>query len=173
MTRAIRIVGVILLCIAIIVISAACVTAGYFEGVKLSEIDLAQVEYYINEKVIPIAVLVLTAVGSILMALLPLVSRIKRSSESFSRAEEGIRATSDDAKMIQSEARQMLEDMRAQIDEIRSLYRETDKRIGDINERESRIEEVMRIGFCNTPSLVRNGYAKKIYEMTESENEKA
>ncbi len=172
MKRIAKLAAFFAVCVIISVAAAICMSSDYFAELALSELSLEQIEAYINERVIPIVVLVLTAIGTILMALLPLINKIKRSGDSFRSAEEGIKSTSADTLRVQKETKKLFEEMQAQIEQMGRLYEETDAKISEINQRNTKIEEIMRIGFCNTPSLVRNGYAKKICELTGEKNGK-
>ena len=164
MKKAMKIIAVIFIILAVVAAAVICVTSGYFADIPWGDISAEQIEAYLNEKVIPIAVVVISAVGTVMMAVLPVMNVVKRASEKFSSAEEGLKTTSADTKKTQNETKKLFEGIDLRMKKMYDVCQKADEKMDKLANMESRIEEMMLIGFCNNPDLVRNGYAKMIYD---------
>ena len=166
MKKILKIIAITFLMLAVVAAVVICITSGYFSDIQWRDISADKIEIYLNEKVIPIVVVVVTAVGTVMMAILPVMNGVKRASEKFSSAEEGLKNTSADTKKTQGETKEIVEAINKHMEDMHELCLKADEKMEDLASMESRIEEMMLIGFCNTPDLVRGGYASMIYEMS-------
>ena len=171
MKKAIKLIVVVLLIVGGVAAAALCVTSGYFSNIPWSDVSAEEIETYLNEKVIPIVVVVVSAVGTVMMAVRPVMNGVKRASEKFCAAEEGLKNTSAETKRTQKETKELFGNIQKSMAEMRDVCQRADEKMEALADMESRIENMMLIGFCNTPELVRGGYAQMIYDMsTKSEN---
>lgn len=114
--------------------------------------DVAWKEYLENE-IIPNAVVVLTAIGTIMIAAMPVISRISAAVNKFDKATKDVNSTvTNNGKNEQK---------------IASL----EERLGKIEAAVQNTEEIVRIGFCNNDELVKKGYAKEIAKVGQDNEE--
>ncbi|MEG2450613.1 MAG: hypothetical protein RSB09_02650 [Clostridia bacterium] len=99
---------------------------------------------YIEEEIVPGVILVITAIGSIYIAISPILSKVKKASGKFESATVDVNAatsnTIENSKKVAS-----LED-----------------RLDKIEKATANTEEILRIGFGNLDELVTKGYANEI-----------
>ena len=115
--------------------------------------DVAWKEYLENE-IIPNAVVVLTAIGTIMLAAMPVISKISTAVNKFDKATKDVNSTvTNNGKNEQK---------------IASL----EERLGKIETAVQNTEEIVRIGFCNNDELVKKGYAKEIAKVGQDNEEK-
>lgn len=106
---------------------------------------------YLETKLIPNAVIVISAIGSLYVASLPVINKVRASLDKFDKATTDINETvqtgkrTDDA-LYEQDAK--IAELKAEMDHIKNTADET--------------KEMLRIGLCNTKELVANGYAAEI-----------
>lgn len=115
---------------------------------------------YLETKLIPNAVIVISAIGSLCVAAIPIISKVRTALDKFDKATSDIDATvqtgkhTDEALYAQNAK---IAELRAEIDHIKINTDET--------------KEMIRIGLCNTRELVANGYAAEIAKVVHQHEE--
>lgn len=149
--------------------------------------DFEKVKAYINEKVIPAAILVITSAGTLYAALLPMINKIKRTNRKFEAASGEIKETA-------TESQKTKEDMNTALDKLTSSYnlllskydtleaaynamaqkvvgamssmaQVLEANTGKMVDASGKMEKMMIVGFCNSRELMEKGYARKIAEI--------
>lgn len=134
---------------------------------------------YFREKIAPVLLAVSTGAGTLYVAILPVLTRIKQSYESFRDATAGVNATaakgdqnSDELKRIRSEMEHEMELLRRQnealISQINGKFAQYEEKVLSCDSASREILEIVRIGFCNTDELVRKGFAAKIAKVGDT-----
>lgn len=113
---------------------------------------------YIEEHIIPNVILVFTALGSIYLGLNPTISKVENSCADFNSATAS-------ATQSAKTSEQMCDEVSELKDEISTKIDGAGVQISDILGYVQRIEQIIKIGFCNSEELVRKGYAKQIYKV--------
>lgn len=131
---------------------------------------------FVEEKVVPWITLAVSSVVAVVAALLPLIKKIKGTSDIFEGAAEKL----TDATKKSKEAREAADGARDKVlEEYESLkkdFEEVKNGYDGMKETLARIEAVVRIGFGNTDELIRKGYANQIAKVGKEdveENEEA
>lgn len=131
---------------------------------------------FVEEKVVPWITLAVSSVVAVVAALLPLIKKIKGTSDIFEEAAEKL----TDATKKSKEAREAADGARDKVlEEYESLkkdFEEVKNGYDGMKETLARIEAVVRIGFGNTDELIRKGYANQIAKVGKEdveENEEA
>lgn len=149
--------------------------------------DFEEIKAYINETVLPAAILVLTALGTLYAALLPVINKIKTTNKTFEAASGEIKETA-------AESQKTKEDMNAALDKLTSSYnllltkydaleasynamsqkvagamssmaQVLEANTGKMVDASGKMEKMMIVGFCNNRELMEKGYARKIAEI--------
>ncbi len=115
--------------------------------------DVAWKEYLENE-IIPNAVVVLTAIGTIMIAAMPVISKISTAVNKFDRATKDVNSTVTDNWKNE----QKIASLETRLDNIEMAAQNTEK--------------IVRIGFCNSDELVKKGYAKEIAKVGQGDEKK-
>ena len=106
---------------------------------------------YLETKLIPNAVIVISAVGTLCVAALPIINKVQLALDRFGKATDDIDATVKNGKRTDDELfaqNEKIATFKAELDEIKQLTEDT--------------KEMVRIGMCHTKELVVNGYAAEI-----------
>lgn len=106
---------------------------------------------YIQNKLIPNAVLVITTLSSIALALVPIINRVVYTLSKFNKATEDVSETVKNNGKNEQE-----------IEMVKSNVEAMKKSI-------TNIEKIVRIGFCNTEEIVRKGFATEIEKVGKSD----
>lgn len=115
---------------------------------------------YLETKLIPNAVIVISAIGSLCVAAIPIISKVRAALDKFDKATNDINETvqtgrrTDDA-LYEQDAK--IAELKAEMEHIRFTADET--------------KEMLRIGLCNTKELVVNGYAAEIAKVVHQHEE--
>ncbi len=115
---------------------------------------------YLETKLIPNAVIVISAIGSLCVAAIPIINKVRAALDKFDKATNDINATvqtgkrTDDA-LYEQDAK--IAELKAEMDHIKFTTDET--------------KEMLRIGLCNTRELVVNGYAAEIAKVVHQHEE--
>ena len=120
---------------------------------------------YAEEKIIPIVVFVITAIGTIYVAISPVLGRIKKASEKFKSATEDVNGARDESYRTRKEMKALEEELRCDIVAVKEHERKTDETL-------QRMEHIMRVGFENIPELVAGGYAREIERIATAGEER-
>lgn len=122
------------------VVAGALIACGiYFLTVG----DVAWQEY-IEEKLAPNIVIVLSSIGTIILAAMPVISKVSSAVEKFKQATKDVNDT------VENNGK----------NEIRIARLE--ERLEAIETAAKNTEKIVRLGFCNTNELVEKGYANEI-----------
>lgn len=114
--------------------------------------DVAWKEYIENE-IVPNALVVLTSIGLIVSAAMPIIKRINASLGKFDKATKDVNDTVENNGKNE-----------AKIAELEGRLERIEKGV-------ERTEEIVRLGFCNNDELVKKGYAKQIAKVGQDEEE--
>lgn len=115
---------------------------------------------YLETKLIPNAVIVISAIGSLCVAAIPIINKVRAALDKFDKATNDINETvqtgrrTDDA-LYEQDAK--IAELKTEMEHIRLTTDET--------------KEMLRIGLCNTKELVVNGYAAEIAKVVHQHEE--
>ncbi len=140
--------------------------------VEQSEVDEnVKIKAYIEEKIIPIVVGVLTS----LLALLGTLKSIFKSIKELKESKDGLSRAQGE---IRDNSKKELEAIRKKYEEMKSLIEDVPKLQGEIQELSAQSKELMKqistlcqmskVAFCANPELVRAGKAKEIAILAEN-----
>ena len=154
------------------------------EGTKW---DMEEIRAYVNGTVIPAAVMVVTALGSLYMALLPILNKWRASNTKFDGASDELKATAADSRAARQEAAAAIKSLKEDYLGLREEYHALqDKYIAmaervegalsfmqnDVTEtmravdgRNEQIERMLIVAFCNNKELMDKGFARKIAQI--------
>lgn len=115
---------------------------------------------YVENSLIPNIVIALTSISAILVAAIPIISKVMSTLNSFKSATKDVNDTvanngKTEKKVVELEER------------IAGL----EGCLGGIETSSKNTEQIVRIAFCNTDELVRKGYAKEIAKVGSNEVE--
>lgn len=105
--------------------------------------DVAWQEY-IEEKLAPNIILVLSSIGTILLAATPVIKRVSSAVEKFKKATKDVNDTVENNSKNENRIARL------------------EERLGAIETAAKNTEKIVRLGFCNTNELVTKGYANEI-----------
>ena len=138
-----------------------------------TESDVAW-EIYIEEKLAPNVVIVLSAVGSLLVAAMPIINRVQLTLEKFGKATQDISDTVQNGKKTDQTLDGYNNTLLGYNDRIAAFEYRFDRleqviaeRLSPIEKNTSATRKMAQIGFCNTGELVRNGYAAEIAKVNK------
>ena len=146
-----------------------------------------EVKAYINNTVIPAAVLLLTAVGTLYAALLPMINKIKATNKTFKDASGEIRATASESLKTKQDMNTAMNKLTTCYDQLlfkygtleaaynamaqqvnaamSSMAQVLEANTGKMVDASGKMEKMMIVGFCNSRELMEKGYARKIAEI--------
>lgn len=155
--------------------------------IERSTWDMEEIRAYVNGTVIPAAVMVVTALGSLYMALLPILNKWKASNTKFDGASDELKATAADSRAARQEAAAAIKSLKEDYLGLREEYHALqDKYIAmaervegalsfmqnDVTEtmravdgRNEQIERMLIVAFCNNKELMDKGFARKIAQL--------
>lgn len=107
---------------------------------------------YVESELAPNVVLALTSIGTILLAAIPILSKVTSAINSFKSATKDV----NDTVANNGKNEQRIAELEQRLDRIEKAAENT--------------EEIVRIAFCNTDELVKKGYAKEIAKVGQDEN---
>lgn len=144
----------VMICVVFLVCSVVFADTELDNGEGEVAVEQRDWQKYIEEKIVPGVILVVTAIGSIYIAIAPILSKVKKASGSFESATKDVNAATN--KTIDSEKK----------------VAGFEKRLARIEKVVTNIEDISRIAFCNTEELVRKGYANEISKVGGNNEEK-
>lgn len=117
---------------------------------------------YVETKLIPNAVLALTAIGGLATAALPIIARVQCAIDKFNKATQDVNDTVEKGR--KTEGALCEQDKRiSKFDErFNALEQKLDDKLMPIEKDTKTTKEICKIGFCNMSELVQNGYAAEI-----------
>ena len=125
---------------------------------------------YVETKLIPNAVLALSAISALCVAALPIISKIQVSVAKFNQATSDVNATVENGKKTDeklAEQDQKIEAFSERFDRMEEMF---NAGIASIKSTVENSEKILRLGFCNIDELVKKGYATEI-EKVGAKNE--
>lgn len=159
---------------------------GFFLGIILGALiaigvyfltvgEVAWKEYVENE-LVPNAVLALTSIGLIVLSALPIIRKVMNAINGFNAATKDVNDTakngSDNAEKIENFTKEVGENLQGIADGFTESVKTLDERISRIEQSAQNTEKITRIGFGNTEELVKNGYAAEIEKVGKDEEER-
>lgn len=117
---------------------------------------------YVETKLIPNAVLALSAILSLCVASLPIINKIQATISKFNQATQDVNSTVENGKRTDDALHQQdakIEAFNQRFDRMEQLVIESTDSIKCATEN---TEQIVRIGFGNTDELVKKGYAAEI-----------
>ena len=152
-----------------------------------AEIPLDEWKELITNKVIPIVVFAITAIGGVYVAIAPLLNKMRNASGNMEKSTGGINHAAEASR----QAVEKIDDFRADIeksmqefsdliekilaenqDNFRAISALTEQKVEDMRERLEQMksemgnmEAMLTVGFGNSDELVRKGYAKVIFDL--------
>lgn len=154
------------------------------EGTKW---DMEEIRAYVNGTVIPTAVMVLTSLGSLYIALLPILNKWKAANTKFEGASGELKETAADSRAARQEAEAAIKSLKEDYQGLRQEYHALqDKYIAmaervegalslmqgnvtatmqAVDGRNEQIEKMLIVAFCNNKELVDKGFARKIAQI--------
>lgn len=154
------------------------------EGAKWS---MEEIDAYINGTVIPAAVMVVTALATLYVALMPIIHKVKKSSDKFDQASDDITATAGESELTKKNTKAALDKLSGEYTELLAQNKQLQENykaleavvtaaLADMKANVSgemaafksmavQIEKMLIVGFCNNKELMDKGYARKIAEL--------
>ncbi len=152
-----------------------------------AEIPLDEWKELITNKVIPIVVFAITAIGGVYVAIAPVLNKMRNASGNMEKSTGGINHAAEASR----QAVEKIDDFRADIeksmqefsdliekilaenqDNFRAISALTEQKVEDMRERLEQMksemgnmEAMLTVGFGNSDELVRKGYAKVIFDL--------
>lgn len=115
---------------------------------------------YVENSLIPNAVIALTSIGAILVAAIPIVSKVMTAVNAFTAATRDVNNTvANNGKTEEKVA------------EVEARIARLEGRLDGIEVSTVNTEQIVRLAFCNTDELVKKGYAKEIAKVGKDEVE--
>lgn len=141
------------------VLGALCAIGVYFLTVG----EVAWKEY-IESKLVPNAVLALTAICGLATALLPIIAKTQVAIDKFNKATKDVNDTVENGRKTEC----ALNDQEKRISE---NYATLSEKISLIEKDTKKTREMCKIAFCNISELVKSGYAAEIARAEEKNEE--
>ena len=124
---------------------------------------------YLEDELIPTAVLALSSVSALCFALIPIVNKVNGTLIKFDTATSDVKATVASDKLMVDEVRGYREELTAMrsdinnaVDTVRATKGEIAQMIAPIEESAKNIEKIVHVGFEHNEELVKGGYAAAI-----------
>ena len=149
--------------------------------------DMEEIKAYINGTVIPAAVMVVTALGALYVALVPVFNKIKLVVAKFNSASEEITATAGESQKTKEQTKATLDKLRGDYEQLHKDYdlmcaryetmaqsvsadmtamkQELSDKTARVVELSGKMEKMMVVAFCNNRELVEKGYARRIAQI--------
>lgn len=165
------------------------------EGEDLSppvedEVDkwsMEEVKAYINGTVIPAAVMVVTSLCAIYVALAPVFNKVKLVMAKFNSASDEITATAGESRKTKEQTKATLDKLRGDYEQLHKDYelmsaryetmaqgvsadmtamkQELSDKTARVVELSGKMEKMMVVAFCNNRELMEKGYARRIAQI--------
>ena len=152
-----------------------------------AEWDMEEVKAYINGTVIPAAVMVITALAALYVALVPVFNKVKAVIAKFNRASDEITATAGESELTKKNVKETLDKLSgeyaqllSQNEGLKASYEALEGKVtaalgemaevlsartAQVCDMSEQIEKMLIVGFCNNKELMDKGYARKIAEL--------
>ena len=143
-----------------------------WKGIKVTEggeififgMNTSEFQAYLKERIIPITVAVISAIGTIYVGISPVLNKVKSASFQFENATANVTSAATDVKENKRYVESIEKELKNDVREMKEEYERIDCRLGEI-------EHVMLLAFTNSKELVANGSANRIAKIIkEGEN---
>lgn len=137
---------------------------GVLLSISVYMYTLGDVEWnvYIKEKLMPCAVLALSAVTAFCVAATPMVNKINGTLSTFDNATAKVNKTASNGDTMSVKVDLALEKMEAIAEKVEGYQTNILAAVDKVEKTTKNTEEMTRIGFCNQKELVEGGYAAAI-----------
>ncbi len=123
--------------------------------------EVAWQEYF-ETKLIPNVVIVISAIGSLSVVALPIISKVQLALEKFNKATTDISLTVENGKKTDDTLTCYDNKIATFNERFNLLETKLDNTLIPLITNINRIDEVCKIGFCNMDELIQKGYATEI-----------
>lgn len=120
---------------------------------------------YLETKLIPNAVLALTAIGGLATASLPIIAKVQCTIDKFNKATQDVNETAENGR--KAEGALSKQDKR-----MAEEYAQLSEKLSSVEKDTKAMREMCKIAFCNMKELVQNGYATEIAKTEADDEEK-
>lgn len=117
---------------------------------------------YIETKLVPNVLLAFTSIGTVIVAALPVVKKVFTASGMFERATSDIKDTIKEAKMSEDKVSALSESLSKEVASYTDRLSKIEEREAKLMDSIEKVQETLRVAFCNSDELVRKGVAKRI-----------
>lgn len=117
--------------------------------------DTAEFQGYLKERIIPLAVAVISAIGTIYVGISPVLNKVKNASSRFESATANVNSAAGDVKENKRYVERIEAELKNDVKEMKEEYERIEGKLGEI-------EHVMLLAFTNSRELVSNGSANRI-----------
>ena len=154
------------------------------EGAKW---DMEEIKAYVNGTVIPAAIMVVTALATLYVALVPIFNKVKAVIAKFNQASDDITATAGDSELTKKNTKAALDKLSGEYTQLLSQNKQLQENytaleavvtaeladmkanvsgeMAAVKSMAGQIEKMLIVGFCNNKELMDKGYARKIAEL--------
>lgn len=149
--------------------------------------DMEEIKAYINGTVIPAAIMVVTALATLYVALVPIFNKVKAVIAKFNQASEDITATAGESELTKKNTKAALDKLSGEYTELLAQNKQLQENytaleavvtaaladmkanvsgeMAAVKSMAGKIEKMLIVGFCNNKELMDKGYARKIAEL--------
>ena len=124
---------------------------------------------YLEEQLLPNAVLALSAVSALCVAAMPIINSVNKTLTKFDGATADVKSTvASDKRMLEAitaeraELKLLESGIQAALDEVKALKGEISAQIEPVAKSARNVEEIVHIGFEHNAEIVKSGYAAAI-----------
>lgn len=119
---------------------------------------------YAETKLIPNAVLALTAIGGLATASLPIIAKVQTAVDKFNKATKDVSDTVEKGRKTEGA-------LNEQDKRITEEFAVLNEKVASVERNTRKTKDMCTIGFCNMSELVKNGYAAEIAKVGEQDEE--
>lgn len=127
---------------------------------------------YVETKLIPNAVLALTAIGGLATAALPIVAKVQKAVDKFNKATQDVNDTVENGRKTEGALNEQDKKISRFDERFDELEKKFEEKIAPVEKDTKATKEMCRIGFCNMGELVQSGYAAEIAKVEGGDEEK-
>ena len=121
---------------------------------------------WVKQELVPYAVLAISAIGTIIIGVSPILAKVKKASDKFKDATNDVNGTKENGEKSIQKIESLAKDTEAKLqgiaDDFSQKVKNFDERLTRIEQASANAEKITRIGFGNMEELVKNGYAVEI-----------
>lgn len=130
---------------------------------------------WVKEELVPYAVLAISAIGTIIIGVSPILAKVKKASDKFKDATNDVNGTKENGEksiqMIESFSKNTEAKLQGIAEDFSQKVKNFDERLTRIEQASANAEKIARIGFCNMEELVQKGYAAEIEKVGKSDEQ--